>query len=594
MTSLGLRAIWDGAIARGKADFLVLPDATLSYAGLVQAVRRWLARFDATGLVQGDRLVICTANEQALVTGIIAALLDGIVPVPLNADAPDVRLLALARTVEAKAIVCDRGTRPDGLAPDIAAIEFDGAVRAKGLFGRADALAGLPADPSARAPRLPDDRDGLAYLLFTSGTTASPSGVMITSGNLLANLMTLSRLFGYDEHSRIFNDMVIAHADGMVQGPLLALANRCAVIRSGGFQLGALEQWLDRVRRERATHVIAPPTVWAMIDAYAAHDDYFDAPECRALMSVAAKLPDDLWHRLEARFGRPVFNQYGLTETVTSALYAGPAPEMGGMGTIGRAVDCEARIDPAVADAAAGGELQLKGENIFPGYWRNPERTAASFTDDGWIKTGDLARLRSDGDFEILGRLKSVIKMGGLLIRPDEIDEAMLRHPAVRESVTIGFEDEMFGEVAVTGVVCIAPADPLELIAHLRSQLEPQKVPKRIVLLDRIPRGDAGKPQLSALRPLLAPADEAIAVRGLSNGAVSDEVRIVAADIFRVTPDRLTSHTGPGDLPGWDSFSQLNFVLAIEQRFAIAIPAARVAAIRTIGDMVRTVEELHA
>lgn len=591
MTDLTLKSLWDGAIARGKADYLVLPDSGLSYAGLVQAVRRWLAQFDAAGLAPGDRLVIRTENEQALVTGIVAALLDGIVPVPLNADARDVRLLALAGTVEAKAIVCDRGRRPEKAASDLAAIELDGPTRAKGLFGRADALAGLAAAPSARAPRLPDDRDGLAYLLFTSGTTASPSGVMITRGNLMANLATLSRLFGYNENARIFNDMVIAHGDGLVQGPLLALANRCALIRSGGFQLGTLEQWLDRVRRERATHVIAPPTVWAMIDAYAAHDDYFDSPECRALMSVAAKLPDGLWQKLEARFARPVFNQYGLTETVASALYAGAAPEMGGAGTIGRPVDCEARVDPA---AGMEGELHLRGDNIFPGYWRNPERTAATFTDDGWLKTGDLARRRSDGDYEILGRIKSVIKMGGLLIRPDEIDEAMLRHPAVRESVTIGFEDELFGEVPVTGVVCSAPADPLALTAHLRGQLEPQKVPKRIVLLERIPRGDAGKPQLAALRPLLAPAENAAPVRGPSNGAVADEVRIVAADIFRVAPGALSNSTGPGDLPGWDSFSQLNFVLAIEQRFAIAIPASRVAAIRTIGDMVRAVEELHA
>jgi len=209
---------------------------------------------------------------------------------------------------------------------------------------------------------------------------------MITRGNLFANIRTIARVLGVDASSRLFNDMLLAHADGLVQGPLMALATGAALIRAGDFSVPGMEDWLNVVRREGATHFTSVPTVWTLIDRYARHDDYFAAPEVRILSSVAAALDPALWARLEARFGRRLVNQYGLTETVTSALYAGPHEEAGAFGTIGRPVDCEARIE-AVEGGTSVGELQLRGANVFPGYWRNAERHA-----------GDVHRRRLDED----------------------------------------------------------------------------------------------------------------------------------------------------------------------------------------------------
>lgn len=599
--TISTRTMWDQIGAAGRRTFMAMPDGNLDYPALGVAIRRWLAWFDSAGIAAGDRFVLRTGNDTVAATGFIAALLDGVVPVLLAGDTPDLRVAALAAKVEAKAFVDSIDAQPNDLAPGIGRVPLGNAQPAsRGWFGRRaapDPLHGLP-DPTARAPRLPEDTDGLAYILFTSGTTAAPSGVQITRGNLFANVATMSRLFGYIASDRIFNDMVLAHTDGMTQGPVMALANGCTVIRAGGFQVGTMEQWLDRVRRERATHVITVPTIWAMIDAYAAHDDYFDAPECRALMSVAAKLPDDLWTRIEARFRRPLFNQYGLTETVASALYAGPWPEMGSHGTVGLPVDCEARIDPDSPDPREG-ELHLRGDNVFPGYWRDEERTARTFTPDGWMRTGDLARMRDDGSYEIAGRLKAVIMMGGFLIRPDEIDEAMQRHPAIRESVTVGVEDAMFGEVPVTAVVLHPGAGPLDdavLAEHARTFLEARKVPKRIVVLDAIPRGDSGKARLADLRAMLAAPDAATQAGGAAAGEASDlaaAVLALAADVFRVDPAQLTRESRAGAIPGWDSFSQLNFVMAAEDRFGIRIPAAHVARIATIADMVEAVKSLR-
>ncbi len=598
MTKLSLQGLWQTIGARGGAEFMVLPDRRVSYADLVRSIRQWLTCFDAHGVQPGDRIVIRTADEETMVAAFIGALLDGVVPVPLTADTPDTRAATVSANVEAALFLSDLAPADDALVSTtrVLSLSMRSAPAKNSWFGRGrprDGALGEDYPPAIREPRLLSDEHDLAYVLFTSGTTLSPSGVMISRGNLFANLATLSRLFGYDQRSRIFNDMILAHADGIVQGPLLAAANGCAVVRAGGFQLSRLEEWLETVRRERATHVITVPTVWSLIDRFAQHDDYFDAPECGALLSVAAKLPDALWRRLENRFSRPVFNQYGLTETVASALYAGPQPEMGVFGTVGRPVDCEARIDPDASDQRQG-ELHLRGANVFTGYWRNRDRTAATFVSDGWMKTGDLARFRDDGSYEILGRLKTVIMTGGFLIRPDEIDEAMLHHPAVQESATVGITDELFDEVPVTAVVCREPIDEATLTAHARSLLEPRKVPKRIITVDAILYGDSGKAQIGPLRErMLAAMALPDGDPTVGDGAdVVDLVMAVACDVFRVKPDRLSSRTGAGDVPGWDSFSQLTLLMAVEEALDIRVPASRVAAIRTLGDVVRIAKEL--
>ena len=586
--------LWQTLQIRREADFLVLPGLTVTYGQMQSLVLRWLARFDALRLVEGNCILIRTANEPAAISAFLAALLDGVVPVMQVPDTPDSRTLSVAQLADATMLVADEQADAAPLSTELPQVTVarihDASVG--GAEGTRDLVPGLPLEAAARAPRLPTDPDGPAYLLFTSGTTSSPAGVQITRANLCANLTTLSRLFGYDAHSRIFNDMILAHADGLVQGPLLALANGCATVRAGGFRLGDLEDWLNRVRQEHCSHVITVPTIWAMIDAYAARDDYFEAPECRALLSVAAKIPDQLWTRLETRFKRPLFNQYGLTETVASATYAGPHPEMGARFTVGKPVDCEARISSQHGECE--GELELRGDNVFPGYWRNAERTAETFTADGWMKTGDLARREPDGSYSILGRLKTVIMSGGFLIRPDEIDEAMVRHPAVRESATVAIEDEMFGEVPVTAVVCATPVAENELTAHARAALENQKVPKRIIALDAIPRGDAGKAQVRKLHDILLAEMASHETRAADAGPanVAAEVIAVAADVFRVDPGTLTLDSQHGEIAGWDSFSHLILVMEVEQRYSIAIPANRIAALRTLGDMVRTVEEL--
>lgn len=595
--------IWQQIEQNPRAEFLVSPEARFQYRDLSEITQRLPAHFDELNLSGGDRILIATRNEFLACSAFIAGMLDGLVPVMLSPESPPARLASVGSSVSAKLIVADCES-PWMSQLDMQCLAPQPVDKPKGLNqlfanrrpgSRLAESLGLPAQ--SRKPKLPGDIDELSHLAFTSGTTSEPHGVMISRRNLLANLTTLTRLFDCNKNTRLFNDMILAHADGLVQGPLLAISCGGCVIRSGGFRVDQIEGWLNRVRRERATHVITVPTVWSLIDRYAEHDDYFDASECQRLMSVASRLDAGLWQRLEERFKRPMFNQYGLTETVASALYAGPHSEMGAFDSIGKPVDCEARLSVDSTENEVG-ELQIRGDNIFMGYWQNAERTHQLFTEDGWMRTGDLAEQCDDGSFRIRGRVKTIINCGGILIRPEEIDEVMVQHPAVVESATVGISDSTFDEAPVTAVVLDAPADEALLTTHARDCLEPLKVPKRIVVLSEIPRGDAGKPNLARLKNAISAtigkesADTTASTDGSDLDDKTTAVLNLASRVFRVDPAQLHSSSTPDDVPGWDSFSHIAMILAIEEKFNFRIPVSRATGLRSISRVVSLVEEM--
>jgi long-chain acyl-CoA synthetase len=599
--TISLESIWSGAMARGQGDFLAGAGTALSYAELEKLVRSWCALFDMRKLTAGDRIVIVSSDEVASITAYLAAILDGIVPVMLTPESAAPKIAGICASIEPSLVVTDSARSEEDWASGAHLLSKGQREKSKGLLGwgrrkTADRAGSFGLPDAARSPRLPTgEGNDLAYILFTSGTTSSPTGVMITRRALLAQLETMIGLFGYTSESRIFNAMVLAHADGMIQGPVLALASAATLIRAGAFRVSGMEDWLNAVRHHRATHFITVPTVLAMIDRYAAHNDYFDAPEFVAMSSVAARLDPALWARLEERFGRPLLNQYGLTETVTSVLYAGRWPGMGAVGTVGLPVNCEVRIVDAqgtpIIPPDVSGELQVRSNQLFAGYWKDPGRTAASMN-NGWLRTGDFAQRRTDGSYVVLGRFKNIIMSGGFLIRPEEIDEVLCEHSAVAESVTVGMVSADFEEVPMSLVVLDAWVGEAELTQFCRKALEPQKVPKRIIAVESIPRGDAGKPQLAAVRAMIAdhiasdlpaaPAED-----------ITDAVLKACAKIFRVDPGLLSPRSTPGTVEGWDSFTQIELILEIERAFASSIPASKVAGIRSVGDLIAAVEAVR-
>lgn len=585
-------ALWQAIRAAGARPFMVMPDRTVTHDTMATRIAAVAALYRARGLHPGDRVVIVTPEEPDAAAAFAAALITGLVPTLPAADSSADRLGAICAQLEAALLLA-----PDGM-------------RAQGWDGPRAAFP-APAGPSmlsrllSRSSPMPDVTPALrggddpAYLLFTSGTTAAPSGVLISWTNLSSHLDTLARLFAFGPDTRMFNPTPIAHTDGLIFGAILALATGGTVLRPGPFRVAGIDGWLAQIAGMGATHVVTNPTVLALIDRYATGNDAFATPGFRDVIASASILRPELWDRLEARFGIRISNLYGLTETVTSALYAGRHPEMGTLGSIGRPIDCAARLGDADGTSlpmAAGteGEIQLRGAHIFGGYWRNPERTTATFTPDGWMRTGDRARLRADGSYDFLGRLKAAINCGGTLVRGEEIDECLLRHPAVLEAVTVPLPDPDFEEVPVAAVVLSTPATEADLLAHARAGLEALKVPRRVLVVPAIPRGDSGKPRLAEVRAMVAALVTAASAEA---APPSDDLEAallaLAADVFHVNPSDLDAASSPDSVAAWDSFTHLNLILEVERHFALRIPAAQVAAARNLGALAQTVRALR-
>ena len=562
---IGVHAIWENICSGGNNPFSY--GATLLFL-MTKCVPDLaaLSSIHAAKTPAGDRIMITLEDEAQASAAFIASLLSGLTPVMLPSDIGKERRDSIHQLLQPALVVSDGAmfSAPEGLI----------------------------------VPEGHQNPDHLAYVLFTSGTTAEPSGVEITRGNLFSHLRTLIRLFDFNSRSRVFNPTPVSHTDGLIFGPMLAISTGGAFIRPGPLNLPELGSWAGLLRQHGATHMVTNPTVLSLIYRSAEDSDLFKGEGFRGVISSASLLRPDLWHRFEERFGTQIWNLYGLTETVTSALYAGRHPEMGAVGSLGKPVDCEARVSAVshgLANRDQAGELELRGDHIFRGYWKNPARTAATFTEDGWMRTGDLVRRQQDGSFVFLGRLKSAINSGGTLIRGEEIDECLLRHPAVLESVTVGMEDAEFEEIAVSAVVLSGEVTEVELVAHCRDALERLKVPKRVIALESIPRGGAGKPILGMLRELIrdrldVKKDTCLDEQPLLHQQVID----LAALVFRSDPATLSLASGPHTVEGWDSFTHINLILQAETEFAVRIPGSYVTKVRTLGDLVKLIEELKS
>ena len=534
-----------------------------------------------------QRVVILCQNETLAAACFLAALLKGAVPVMLHAGTPTERASGIVEITQCVALLSDNSdVICGGLCAHIPV-----------QLARAPRLNLRPLWKRGTAKRLlinPNtDANTLAYLLFTSGTTSAPAGVEITHRALHAHLKTLARLFDYGPTDTIANPTPLAHTDGLVHGLLVSVFTGATLLRQGDFHIEAIDRWMNLLAEYGATHFITNPTVLRLLMKSAPHDDYFSLPAFRAVISSAATLHDEVWKSFVHRFKCTLYNLYGMTETVANATYAGDHPEMGAIGTIGKPIDCIARLrdtDTQTLVETGVGEIELSGDNICRGYWRNTDRTRESFTGDGWFKTGDLAEWSQDGSLIFRGRAKTVILSGGLTIVPEEIDEALLRHPDVLEAVTVGVPREEFEEIAVTGVVLRTGANTSveQLFAHARAHLEPMKVPKRIqIVTDAIPRGPSGKPDFVAVRRLLADAP----VESSAPNTCLDSVLNVAARVFHVEVSTLNANTGASDLAVWDSFNHITLMVEAERTFGVSLPTTAIVNIKNLGDLVRAIED---
>ncbi len=456
-----------------------------TYGEIERESSRLAAHLQSLGVTPGERVLVQTGKSVETLILYFACIRAGAIYLPLNVDYTEAELAYFVGDARPVLAVC--GEQSAGL---FTRIGMGGlAVRTLGQL-----FAGLGDAEAPPAPRQPDD---VAAILYTSGTTGKPKGAMLTGGNLVSNAEVLVDFWRFTPEDRLIHALPIFHVHG------LFVAVHCAVFS------GATMVFLPKfdsavVVREmgNASVLMGVPTFYSRLLA----DPGFTreaAAGMRLFISGSAPLSADVHRAFEERCGHRVLERYGMTETgmLTSNLYEGPRRA----GFVGPPLP---GVELRIAEFETGrvlpqgevGIIEVRGLNIFKGYWQMPEKTAAEFRPDGYFITGDMGFIDSDGSVQLVGREKDLIISGGLNVYPAEVEAVLDDRPDVAESAVIGVPHPDFGEAVVAVVQPVGQFDKEAMRAALRQQLAAFKLPKEIIALDELPRNTMGKIQKKLLR----------------------------------------------------------------------------------------------
>ncbi|MEA2327686.1 MAG: fatty-acyl-CoA synthase [Thermoanaerobaculia bacterium] len=430
-----------------------------------------------SGLEPGDRAGLFAQNSIDFIAVFFGALKAGLIIVPLSTRATAHELSIIAADCGMKILF------HDGSAPDVIGVT----------------LAKVDIVQSARSlPPVAPDPESTACLLYTSGTTGKPKGVMIPHRQLLANGYNTAINWGLreDDIAPIFTPLYHAGGVAVFLIPLFLLGGTIVLHR--GFD--AAEVW-ETIERERCTIVLGVPTIWKML-LDAPQFATVDLSHVRWFISGGAPLPAFLIDAYAQR-GVTLKQGYGLTEVGVNCFTMTIEDARAKPGAIGRPMMfTDVRlVDDAGHDAEIG-EMWIRGPHVSSGYWNNPEATAEAYV-DGWFRTGDIARRDDDGYFFIAGRRKEMFISGGVNVYPAEVEGELLQHPRVSDAAVIAIADDTWGEVGIAFVVAHDVSDA-DLVEFLNARLSRYKVPRRFIFVDTLPRTPYGKILKEELRKQLA------------------------------------------------------------------------------------------
>jgi malonyl-CoA/methylmalonyl-CoA synthetase len=457
---------------------------------------------DSLELPAGARVAVQTEKSVEALMLYLAVLRAGLVYLPLNTAYQSAEIEYFIGNAEPSVVVCSG--KNFGWVSRIAFKAGTGHVftlnddRSGSLLERA-AVHGDVHTPAQRS------NDDLAAILYTSGTTGRSKGAMLSHGNLSSNARVLKEYWGWQSGDVLIHALPIFHVHGLFVASHGALLNGSRMIWFSKFDPKAVI-----ARLPDATVFMGVPTLYVRLLGEKA----FDRHACRHMrlfVSGSAPLLIETFNEFRARTGHTILERYGMSETVrlTSNPYRRDEGEGRGErrgGTVGfplpgvgvRVVDDAGQPCPA----GETGHLQVRGPNVFAGYWRMPEKTREEFTDDGWFKTGDVGRIATDGYVTIVGRSKDLIISGGYNVYPAEIEGVLNELPGVAESAVVGVPHPDFGEAVIAVVVARPGAQPDagSMIGALKSQIANFKVPKQVFVVPELPRNTMGKVQKNLLR----------------------------------------------------------------------------------------------
>ena len=470
-----------------------------TYADVERESARLARFFMDLGIAKGARIVAQVDKSPEAILLYLAVLRAGFVYLPLNMAYQRSELEYFLRDAEPSAVVC---------APSSKKL-FDELGHPAGVahcYTLDDAGGGSLIDASRTAAidfaTTTVDENDLAAILYTSGTTGRAKGAMLTHGNLCSNAQTLHAYWGFTQSDVLLHALPLFHVHGLFVATNVCLLNAGKIVFLSKFDTERVIANLPR-----ATVFMGVPTYYTRLLA----QPKFDRDVCRNMRlftSGSAPLLPDTFAAFRDRTGHTILERYGMTETGMNT--SNPLDGARIAGTVGlplpgvsvRVVDD--RDAPLAAETV--GAIQVKGPNVFRGYWRMPEKTREEFTADGYFRTGDVGKFNTAGYLSIIGRSKDLVITGGYNVYPKEIELLIDRMPEVLESAVVGVPHSDFGE-AVTAVVVKRPGASItadEIIDRLRGEIANYKVPKRVQFVDDLPRNAMGKVQKNILRDRLA------------------------------------------------------------------------------------------
>ena len=472
-----------------------LDGKTVSYADAHQQSARVANYLTGLGLQPGDRVSVQVEKSPASLWLYLGVLRAGLVYHPLNTAYALDEMRYFLGNAEPGLLVCDpqRVADYEPLCREFKIAHLN-TLDDAGQGSLSDAVA-VCDDTFDTVTRTGDD---LAALLYSSGTTGRPKGIMLSHQNLRANAESLVALWGFSSNDVLLHVLPIYHVHG------LFVAVHCALMS------GASMHWLSRLDVKAIRALLPQSTVMMGVPTYYTRllaDPEFGHDDCvnmRLFISGSAPLLEETFNDFARRTGHTILERYGMTETGMNT--SNPLDGERRAGTVGLPIPgVEVRVrDTANQPLADGtiGELQVRGPNVFKGYWRMPEKTAADFTDDGWFITGDQARIEHDGYVSIVGRSKDMVISGGLNVYPKEVEALINDLPGVQESAVFGVPHPDFGEAVVATIVrdgstLISEED---VLLALENKLARFKQPKKIQFADALPRNAMGKVQKNKLR----------------------------------------------------------------------------------------------
>jgi malonyl-CoA/methylmalonyl-CoA synthetase len=454
----------------------------LTFGDVDGRANRMANELAARGLMRGDRLCVHLANRVEFIDLFLACARLGVVMVPINILYRERELRHIVTDAEPKAVVVE--PRSDATYPDTAPV-WDVLV-----------LSAASASRESGRPAVAVTGSDPALIVYTSGTTGTAKGAVLSHDNLAANGTTVTSAWRITDADRYLAMLPLFHVHGLANGIHSWLISGCL--------MRLLERFDHRTTPTvmadfKATLVFGVPTVYVrMLDPAVLSDDQARAigAAARLFVSGSAPLPAHVHDAFHARFGHTILERYGMSESlmITGNPYHGERRP----GSVGPPFPgVSARIvgaDGAVLGDDEVGEVEVRSPHLFAEYWRRSDATAAAFH-DGWFRTGDVGLRSADGYYTLRGRRGDLIISGGFNIYPREIEDVLLEDPRVREAAVLGVPDRVRGEVPIAYIVSDADLDVTSLEATCRAQLASFKVPRAFVRIDALPRTALGKVQ---------------------------------------------------------------------------------------------------